>query len=98
MSKRQAQKARALSGVPVVDTRHWLSRAKAAEAIGIAPWRVTWLLAKQELDAVQDSVGRSGVSKDSVDRYAEWRRSTGRVRRALGAVGTFVVFVLNFLA
>lgn len=84
------------SGAPVVETEEWLSRERAAEAIGISQRRVRWLIVKQELGAVQDSVGRPGVSRESVDGYVKWRRSTGPVRRALHPIGQVVAFLLDF--
>lgn len=70
----------------VVPDEDWMSQFEAADLLRVGMFRIGVLIANGHLTAAEDSCGRAGVQKGSVDREREWRSSasiTGLAGRLL---------------
>jgi hypothetical protein len=70
----------------------WVAGEDASSSLGVRPRLIRWLIMNGHMTPATRSDGARGVTRDSVEAEAEWRRSAtvaGRLRRVLGYVFTW---------
>jgi hypothetical protein len=73
---------------PVVENYQWMSFAEAAQYLGLAERRLHAAVTVGAVKRVTNYAGEVGVSRSSVERESEWRRTSTRSDRARRAALT----------